>query len=585
MNTLQELNLRAANLFEFPDLRDAKVKFDRVIGLNFISKKVDIIGTTAQVTPPIEVEEIINYTLADMHYIVEIKSISGATVAWDNLSANLTLTQVGDVYTISGFRNVTDWRSARDYLWTLPAGFATDDLIFLENTVRYYNGTTNSIEEVSWNTYDTDYYYDVYFQLETAQSTVATRIVQLEADFVVVSILQEYTIRMPAKFSMIAEAEIVQVAHADFTPAFTETVQGNMIADLFATPLPSVTSLTITPTKLAALSNQITRSYYSNTSTDIFDTNTPQVSTIIPYVRIVLTSTGGQFGTLTNKNSTYDVTSVPSVVNAQIEDIYFWPNVGVNTNIQFNWTQYHSEDNITFTEVVNKNFSLNHLTSNFPGQTYIFDTANTHTWNPSLIEQTYGDMDYLVVSGGGGAGSVGGNATGAVSGGGGGQVRYELDQSIIQTSYSVVVGAGGVAQSSAQPGEQSIFNLLDPYRGIGAYSTVVGYGRQHYKGGLGGGVDGNNDRYQGATMSPVPYSGIGDATGGGGGGANGDAVLRTGGNGLSVSHFNSTVYGYGGNGSSSTGSANVSSYTTSGSGGGYGGTDGQDGIVIIKTHS
>ena len=228
------------------------------------------------------------------------------------------------------------------------------------------------------------------------------------------------------------------------------------------------------------------------------------------------------------------------------------------------------------------------------------------TGNGTFTVTNGGNVEYLVVAGGGAGGN--GTATGHESGGGGAGGFLTGIMGILPGSYPVTVGSGGAARTSTSCGENggtSIFNSINALGGGGGASSPSGGN----SGGSGGGGS-HNQTAGGAGTSGQGYAGAapGQASrGGGGGGASGPGGLGAGGDGLSSSISGSPVtYAGGGGGAlyanvaggAGGGGAGIASgygYGTAGTantgGGGGGGTQaatntgggaGGSGIVIIR---
>jgi hypothetical protein len=194
---------------------------------------------------------------------------------------------------------------------------------------------------------------------------------------------------------------------------------------------------------------------------------------------------------------------------------------------------------------------------------HVFDSTGTFTPLQSL------SADILCVAGGGG----GGFSRGA--GGGAGGVIAHTSQSLTTTGYTVTVGAGGSAGTSAQGGD----GVNSSFTGL---TAAVG-------GGGGGGAPSINGRNGGSGGGSAPVGTVGTATSGQGnnggvGASDGSTYYNAGGGGgagAAGSAGNSSTGGNGGNGSttySSWGSATGIGQNVSGTyylaGGGGGGRQG-----------
>jgi hypothetical protein len=255
----------------------------------------------------------------------------------------------------------------------------------------------------------------------------------------------------------------------------------------------------------------------------------------------------------------------------------------------------------------------------------------TSTGNTTFAVTGSGDIEYLVVAGGGGHGSntnyggggAGGfrtNVSGATTGGGG---SAESTYGVTAQNYTITVGLGGAGASSGSTSKGGDSSIV-PASGTSIISTGGGAGNpaspSYQSGGSGGGGDYNQSSGGSATSPTQGYAGGAGGgsesapyVGGGGGGAgtvgvaasqSGSGTAGNGGDGLDNSITGaSVIYAAGGggrNGSSGTagsgGSGGIGGAGTSsgsgggggtgnvntGSGGGGGGGAGGTGIVIIR---
>lgn len=243
-----------------------------------------------------------------------------------------------------------------------------------------------------------------------------------------------------------------------------------------------------------------------------------------------------------------------------------------------------------------------------------FMTVGTCEWTTPSDLTT---VDQLVVAGGGAGGSSVGS--GSAGGGGGGQVISLNSRAISpSTSYSVVVGNGGVPVTTVTAGGtggSSSFNGQTAAGGGGGSTTNANTSIAAPTGGYAGGGGGSQAvfRTDGATGSSGYKGGNGLAnntnanlqSGGGGAGAGGNGVNGStssggnGGNGIasSIATGSDIFYGGGGGGGKrmntgtagsgthggGNGSLNASTVGAGGdnTGGGGGGAAGQDGTTLV----
>ena len=163
MNSLQELNDFGIQTVEVDDLRPATVIFDvdtRYVDLN---TAVTYTSNTKTFTTKINVEEIRNYATANLRFRVAVITngiTPNSTINFGTLPSGITLTQVGEVYALSGFKTSTEWLSIIDFIWTLPTNYTSANLLFLKLEILYFDEATNRETVVDWVYYDDAYYYD-----------------------------------------------------------------------------------------------------------------------------------------------------------------------------------------------------------------------------------------------------------------------------------------------------------------------------------------------------------------------------------------------------------------------------------------
>lgn len=207
MNTLEQLNTRGATQFEFNDSRPATVVFDRVPSLYELNREVNFTSTAVPVTPNIEIQEIVNYLTADVEFKVTVQDLPTSYVEWTSLSQHLTFSQVGDVYTISGFRNVEDWQTARLFNWYVPGTYTTDDLFWLDVELSWYDASLGTRRRLQWVVFDQDYYYVAVLESQHDLDCNGGKLKEFSADITATTLLREYTIDLPpAEFSMSIDA-------------------------------------------------------------------------------------------------------------------------------------------------------------------------------------------------------------------------------------------------------------------------------------------------------------------------------------------------------------------------------------------
>ena len=165
-------------------------------------------------------------------------------------------------------------------------------------------------------------------------------------------------------------------------------------------------------------------------------------------------------------------------------------------------------------------------------------------------------MDVVVVGGGGGGGAVSYVNFGGGGGGGGGGVRETMGTTISPGSYSIVIGAGGVAgwldTVPTNGGATSIsgvsINSSIPGGGRGAARTTAGFFSPNVGGSGGGGStyinsgNGAGGGAEGFTNAGNHAIGVSGGGGGGGAGAAGNAAANNNGQGANGGAGRASLY-------------------------------------------
>ena len=194
---------------------------------------------------------------------------------------------------------------------------------------------------------------------------------------------------------------------------------------------------------------------------------------------------------------------------------------------------------------------------------------HTFTTSSSIIFATAGNVEYLVVAGGGSGGGSGG--TDGSGGGGAGGLRTASGFAVNAQEYTVTVGAGGSGVGAATDGNNggnSVFSTITALGGGGGGSEVgsVRKGKDGGSGGGGGGYSGTKGfGTSGQGNDGANCQSPGD---GGGGGAGTAGSAQNGGDGAASSITGSTVYYAGGGGASGDPRKNSGIPGSGGNGGG-----------------
>ena len=260
---------------------------------------------------------------------------------------------------------------------------------------------------------------------------------------------------------------------------------------------------------------------------------------------VLLTNPDGQVATATVRYS-----APPNIVkpNADVISLAVYSNPNYSTNISvvagtsvtyslidgnyYPWLQFNSSTGTIFI-----------LPSTVPNTTYVQGTypvniqvtnteniSSSRTYNIVLRDSQFANLyiDYLLVGGGGGGSLYGG-------GGGGGIVSGNswaiLGANLEATSYSIVVGQGGISGTNATPGLYSAIyqnnQILASAQGGGGGGS--GSGQRGQDGASTGG--GSNGSGAAGALNIVGQGNLGGAgnanAGGGGGGAGGAGTAAT----------------------------------------------------------
>ena len=194
---------------------------------------------------------------------------------------------------------------------------------------------------------------------------------------------------------------------------------------------------------------------------------------------------------------------------------------------------------------------------------------HTFTTSGAVTFATAGNVEYLVVAGGGSGGGSGG--TDGSGGGGAGGFRTASGFAVNAQEYTVTVGAGGngvAANTDGNNGGNSVFSTITALGGGGGGSEVgsVRKGKDGGSGGGGGGYSGTKGfGTSGQGNDGANCQSPGD---GGGGGAGAAGSAQNGGDGAASSITGSAVYYAGGGGASGDPRKNGGVPGSGGNGGG-----------------
>ena len=525
MNSLESLNNAASALIEYTDNRSARAVLDRIVVGNVSQTITDL---TFKPRTPVNITEIINYATAATQVEWVIQNISGSSILYPTLPAHLTLTQVGDTYTITGLQTEADWNLIKNFTWLLPANYASANGWFLETTISYFDEALGVRVDVNWDTYDPRYGYTLSANAAFTMSCTAGKIHStanstLDSEFGM--LITQFAI--DATTSMTVDFVKRPIDFAD-SYGFTG-LQGNLI---WAT---APIQLLDDPNPTTGYSDD-----FKITVRAVDDAFTPNKTGYFTHPDAINPTEPDNAKILTGLTR--------SELNAAISNFTFWPYRTQTSN-----TMIHVEIEQLFTS------------QTFPDGQY-FDVLNTHidliyqgaaalpatryfTYNGdgavpvTQTELLYSPFEFDMI-GGGGSGAFQYRGGGAFSdaGGGGGAGAYTRPSSTYighntTTAYStmaVKVGIGGAAPTSdgqdGNNGTETTFGL-GQISFPGSYTYITNSSDYYANGGLGGksvsypspvNPAGGGD--SGATLGTVPlkgYGGDGVISGGYGGGGGG----------------------------------------------------------------
>jgi hypothetical protein len=351
MNSLQELNNFGSEPFDYIDARPSGVIFDRQYPLTAVDQELFISSTSQMPEPGINIAEIINYQTANVRYRVTIfpgvaNPLTGSTIAWTSLPSGVSLTQVGNQYTISGIHSVAEWEAVKYFTWSLPTNYASFPLWYLTVEVIYYDSNLDQEVVMDWLVYDDRFFYVAQFNSSaninavvgvnspaTANLSASANITAEMFNFV------RFTANLTsnANLSALVNVNVTEIfgrATINVLPSINLQSASNMIA-----------RASVSCDILASVVNLDPRIYVANTSNNIFATNTPAVQgpTSQSLLTVTLDTTLGKFSSNTgNSAQKTKVTffGIPSEINSKLSSLVFYPNQNSIASGIVNWKQY-----------------------------------------------------------------------------------------------------------------------------------------------------------------------------------------------------------------------------------------------------
>ena len=634
MNSLSQLNTASAVLVSYTDLRASKVTFDRLTPTNQSSSFTT--GGTSTVVAGINITSIVNPSVENVYFQVDVSATTGATVTWATLPSGYTVTNIGTgVYRISNIQTAADWTVIKNAVIHSPTNynqtFAYTCYIGYESTKTVSWTTTVQItQRASLTSHFTQTTLGGYLFGITGIATESSRFsvycrpqpwTKAQAAFASSSSLSALGGYLQQGISSLSTISTLTEVTNRIKPGVARVSSTSLIttvgSKLKRTTVSSSStfSLTASVNNISYINGIDTLYYNGNIGTDIFNGVTIDSTDTTSTFSITLTCAGsGEFGTESTSSNPYTFTGTKSVIEGALNSIYFYPTVGYTSNTTLTFS-------LSKSGTLQETFTIK-LLYNGPGAssaTYIINYSGT--WTPPLTAVKYFSlMDYaLVGGGGGGAGptSFFGSADGGGGGGAGGSVAYYTNQTFNLSPYSVTVGYGGSAgPDGGSAGGSTIFNghtVLGGSGGVNSSTTGNGGSNGSYSGGngivytasdisgntagacaggggAGAGGAGTNGTYDNTTPGhpgpPIPGNGgaaITNALGSFGGGGGGGSTVSGNGN---IGYYAGSIQGTNGGGYGNGGQGNVwGSVNGSGVNTGKHATNGGTGTIIIKVHN
>ena len=545
MNSLSELNGFGSTSLTVTDDRPSKVIFDRQAPLRPIDQVYAITSTTVNVTPGINILEVINYSTANVRYRVSINTsgsplLTGSTISWASLPGSVTLSIVGSTYTLGGIDSKAIWDQIKNFTWNLPANYATRPNWFLQVSIIYYDSAIGRDVTTSWLVYDEDFYYVAEFS-----STTSLTCIGQDARLVSASLFCSTGLAVDPKLlegiintvnvtaSLTCEARL-KPKDGEFFAISSLSAKGSYASGQLKS---SISSQAIVSAKSSVVINMFPRTYVANSENNILSTNTPFIQDETgPFeiYSISITSPIGVFslGSTSDTFSTLTFSGTLAQCNNYFSQVKFYPNPNIVSNSTITFTGTKNGQNIlnstvalTYTSTAAA-FSPKHYVftrkpswstkdiSVYSNNFYFVETP-TLNWRPTNYERIYSSIKKVVLIG---AGGKGGDQWGAAGGGGGGgAINYSDNFVVPNGNFTIVVGfklSSGEAINESSITSSTGVKLIAPNGNNAGVPSELNPDD-------GGGSQGLNAT-PGTTFTAQSFAGgFGGGHGGGGGGAGG----------------------------------------------------------------
>lgn len=238
MKSLAYLNTFSQTSISITDNRPAKVIFDRRSPLRPIDQVQEISNTSTLMSPGINIVEIINPEIANVRY--QITTYTGTvnpmpvnTISWASLPSGVTLTTVGNTYTLSGINTLSQWEAVKKFTWNVSANWWTYPLWYAEANIIYYDQALGSDVNNKWLIYDDRFYWVATISATSSLSAALSKAKVASASIsststatIVADRAKSTPANLQATTSIVAEGSLV-VATITSTSALTAALKAN----------------------------------------------------------------------------------------------------------------------------------------------------------------------------------------------------------------------------------------------------------------------------------------------------------------------------------------------------------------------
>lgn len=515
MQSLTDLNTRAAAPIAFTDNRGANVIFDRVATKDYSFTETQL---TFNFLVGAEIVEIIQPASADVRLKINLGNVLATITYGDQLPSGVTFFRSGSVYTFYGITSVAKWTQLKSSL-VINIDAAYSGNFSYEVAVVYDTDTAANLQF----SYDVGIYIptsllEIQSSIEIAPSIIRGANVDLQSFHYIQRFLAIFAVvvDMNSEFGMSTDGDkITPFDPATYNANSTLLAQSAVTYDAILAPQPSASSINVTPTYRTVLENFSSSNYsfLSGQGNRIFQgLSTPSLNEL--YINtgstfeVTLSATTGTFGAVgTNtSSSSYSFSGSYIDVNNGFSSVVYYPTTSSSTTLSLTITE-NSSPFITRTKTLGwagaGSIDIQLYEYGIPPSITAAGLTSTLVFTHEQF--LYGTADVYLVGGGGSSSSSSYNRGGAS----GGAVAFYQNIAIssLSQSESLTVGySGGNVGSNTNGGTSS----------FASYSAVGG--------------NAPNDSRNGANHPDGTYNGGAGSTNaagnpsytGGGAGAGGD---------------------------------------------------------------